>query len=132
MKSATCQGKRRTRRGSRRTAAAPTAGEERSVTRIPRCVLRPRCYFFFGWYQWSSPFWSRFVACSGVIFPFSTAALVCQSSFSRFGVPRDRIWYELRIVVLHVFRQDTNVLASGSVVGIGADWSEKKPGSELE
>src|SRR5205809_1630291 len=127
MNTASCHGtRRRTRLGGRLITAAPKASEDRSVT-TTAIVSSGRGYFFFGWYQRSSPFWSRCVACSGVILPFMTAALTCQSSFSRFGVPRDRIWYELRIVVLQVFRQDTNVFASASVVGIGFDCSQKKP-----
>lgn len=45
-----------------------------------------------GLYQLSRPFWSFSPATSGVSVPLMTLADSVQVSFSRFGVPRDRIW----------------------------------------
>ncbi len=47
---------------------------------------------FAGLYQASRPFWSFLAATSGVSVPLMTLADSTQVSFSRFGVPRDRIW----------------------------------------
>ncbi|RKD66784.1 hypothetical protein BJ928_106312 [Rhizobium sp. WW_1] len=44
-----------------------------------------------GLYQLSRPFWSFAPACSGVSVPLITFADSVQVSFSRFGVPRERI-----------------------------------------
>src|SRR5438270_8415476 len=63
--------------------------------------------------------------------PASTPALTRHSSFSRFGVPRERIWYELRMVDLHVWRQLKNVWANGSFRSILAFCRVKKPGRAL-
>src|SRR5438477_7938279 len=63
--------------------------------------------------------------------PLMTSTEVIQSSFSRFGLPRERIWYERRIVALDVLRQDRNALASASLEGTGFVAREKKPGSEF-
>ena len=49
-------------------------------------------YFLCGPYQLARPSSAFLAASSGFIVPFSTWALTFQSSFSRFGVPRDRIW----------------------------------------
>src|SRR5258706_14389392 len=45
----------------------------------------------YGLYHLSKPSWICFPASSGVIEPLMTPALTCQSSFSRFGSPRERI-----------------------------------------
>ena len=45
-----------------------------------------------GLYQLSSPACRRAPASAGVSVPLMTLALAFQVSFSRFGVPRDRIW----------------------------------------
>ena len=58
-------------------------------------------------------------ASSGVSEPLITPAETAHSSFSRFGSPRERIWYELRIVSWHAERHDTNVFASAFVTGTG-------------
>src|SRR5256884_9718717 len=60
-----------------------------------------------------------------------TPALTLHNSFSRLGSPRERIWYELRMVVLQVLRQLKKVLASGSCSV--TFWFErlKYPGSAL-
>ena len=47
--------------------------------------------YFAGLYQLSSPSWSFLAAASGVSVPLMTLADSTQVSFSRFGVPRDRI-----------------------------------------
>ena len=64
-----------------------------------------------GLYHLSRPSCSCLPAASGVSAPLITCAETFQSSFSRFGVPRDRIWYELRIVDLQSLRQPTIVAA---------------------
>ena len=48
--------------------------------------------YLAGLYQLSRPFWSFSPATSGVSVPLMTLADSVQVSFSRFGVPRDRIW----------------------------------------
>src|SRR5207247_9236630 len=60
-----------------------------------------------------------------------TPALTLHNSFSRLGSPRERIWYELRMVDLQVLRQFKKVWASGSCSV--TFWFErlKKPGSAL-
>ena len=45
-----------------------------------------------GVYQLSSPSWIAAAASSGVSMPASTFEACSQLSFSRFGVPRERIW----------------------------------------
>ncbi len=49
-------------------------------------------YFLCGGYQLASPSSSFLAAASGVIVPLITCALTFQISFSRLGVPRERIW----------------------------------------
>lgn len=51
-----------------------------------------RCSYFAGLYQLSRPVCSFLAAASGVSVPLITLADSTQVSFSRFGVPRDRIW----------------------------------------
>ena len=53
-----------------------------------------RCYrrYLAGLYQLSRPSCSFLAAASGVSVPLITLADSTQVSFSRFGVPRDRIW----------------------------------------
>src|SRR5919109_3734392 len=87
--------------------------------------------YCFGLYHLSSPACASLPACSGVVVPLITPALKRHSSFSRFGSPRERIWYELRMVDLHSPRQLRNTLASGSFTVIL--WLErvKKPGKAL-
>src|SRR5205809_7552174 len=60
-----------------------------------------------------------------------TPALTLHNSFSRLGSPRERIWYELRMVDLQVLRQFKKVWASGSCSV--TFWFErlKNPGSAL-
>lgn len=48
--------------------------------------------YFAGLYQLSRPSCSFLAAASGVSVPLITLADSTQVSFSRFGVPRDRIW----------------------------------------
>src|SRR5690606_22894968 len=48
-------------------------------------------YFCCGSYHEARPFCSRSAAASGVSAPVMTLAEAVQVSFSRFGVPRDRI-----------------------------------------
>src|SRR3954452_13055630 len=84
-----------------------------------------------GLYHLSSPFWVCLPASSGVIVPFITPAVMRHSSFSRFGSPRERIWYELRMVDLAMPRQLRNVCASGSCRSIFWFDRLKKPGSAL-
>src|SRR5208283_4283735 len=60
-----------------------------------------------GLYHLSRPSWICLAAASGVSVALMTCAETFQSSFSRLGVPRDRIWYELRIVDLQELRQPT-------------------------
>ena len=48
--------------------------------------------YFAGLYQLSRPSCSFLAAASGVSVPLMTLADSTQVSFSRFGVPRDRIW----------------------------------------
>src|SRR5690349_11824452 len=83
---------------------------------------------YCGLYHFSRPVWISWPACSGVMDLFITAAVTRQSSFSRFGSPRERIWYELRMVDLHSCRQLRNSLASGSSNVTLALLSGKKPG----
>ena len=45
-----------------------------------------------GVYQLARPSWSFLAATSGVSVPLMTLADSAQVSFSRFGVPRERIW----------------------------------------
>src|SRR6186997_1226027 len=87
--------------------------------------------YWAGLYHESRPAWTSWPACSGVMLPFMTAALTRQSSFSRLGSPRERIWYELRIVDWQSCRQLRNSLASGSSSVTLALLSGKKPGSAL-
>ena len=54
-------------------------------------LLSCRAYIA-GLYHFFSPSWICAPAASGVSVPFSTRADTFHSSFSRFGVPRDRIW----------------------------------------
>src|SRR5919108_4789703 len=87
-----------------------------------------RVQTYFGLYHLSRPAWISSPACSGVMEPLITPALTRQSSFSRFGSPRERIWYELRIVDSHWSRQLRNSFASGSSSVTFALLSGKKPG----
>src|SRR5712692_4509718 len=67
-----------------------------------------------GLYHLVSPACTWAAASSGASLPLMTPALTLQSSFSRLGSPRERIWYEFRIVDLHRPRQLRNVWARGS------------------
>src|SRR6266849_1474521 len=67
-----------------------------------------------GLYHFSSPLCTWAAASSGVSLPLMTPTLTLQSSVSRLGSPRERIWYEFRIVDLHRPRQLRNVWARGS------------------
>src|SRR5215207_8045640 len=85
-------------------------GEKRGRRRPP-----PRRGYFCGGYQEARPSWTFFAASSGFMVPLTTCALTFQRSFSRFGVPRPRIWYEFRIEVSQVPRQLANFAATGSL-----------------
>src|SRR5438093_1120270 len=88
--------------------------------------------YLAGWYQASRPDCRRFAAASGASVPLITDEPTTQDSFSRFGVPRDRIWYVGRMVDSHLARQLTNSLASGSFSSTGALLRLKNPGKALE
>ena len=85
-----------------------------------------------GGYQLARPDWISAAACSGVNDPLITWALTFHSWFSRLGSPRERIWYELRIVDSHSPRQLRNSFATGSSMLIEWFDSEKNPGRALE
>src|SRR5208282_802202 len=104
------------------TANQRFAPAERALTSV---------YFMSGLYHLSNPSCSCLPAASGVIAPLITCAETFHNSFSRFGVPRDRIWYELRIVDLQSLRHPTIVAARSSSIFTASLLSGKKPGSAL-
>ncbi len=70
-----------------RESPLPASGE-----RVWVRAMRPHPIYLAGLYQLSRPFCSFSPATSGVSVPLMTLADSTQVSFSRFGVPRDRIW----------------------------------------
>lgn len=75
----------------------PAGGIQHFGGRYGRKGLRPchqirRTAYFCGSYQLASPACSLAPSSSGVAVPLIAATDAPQVSFSRFGVPRDRIW----------------------------------------
>ncbi len=81
-----------------------------------------------GSYQDARPSCRRAAASVEASAPRITWVAAFQVSFSRFGVPRDRIWYVDRIELLHSPRYENISCARGSSSVTSALDSGKNPG----